>query len=241
VIDCVSIGSAIVAYIEPHAGEAVAFNRWYERDHFYAAAVAGPGAFAGGRFVATRACKAARPSETLFGDPNRGSYLALYWLLPGTQEAWAEWTGAQVKSLSADGRMFAGRDHIHTAQYGFEFDVRADGGPFAALALDRAFDGAVMIAVRGHDLDGVRQWCDSSVGPHVPVTAAFTEERLIMSVLDDAVSDPASHVLVVGFVDGDVLEVWRDVVEPALKNVDVGFASPFLRTIPGTDIYTDEL
>ena len=39
----VTVGTAVIAYIEPHAGEARAFNRWYERDHFYAAAMAGPG------------------------------------------------------------------------------------------------------------------------------------------------------------------------------------------------------
>ena len=51
----------IIAYIEPDAGQARAFNRWYERDHMYETATAGPGAFSGARWVATRACKAMRP------------------------------------------------------------------------------------------------------------------------------------------------------------------------------------
>jgi len=51
----VGIGTAIIAYIEPHEREAKAFNRWYERDHMYAATTAGPGAFSGARWVATRA------------------------------------------------------------------------------------------------------------------------------------------------------------------------------------------
>ena len=38
----VEIGTAIVSYIEPHAGQEVAFNRWYERDHFPATVRAGP-------------------------------------------------------------------------------------------------------------------------------------------------------------------------------------------------------
>ena len=80
----VPVGTAIVSYIEPHPGQARAFNRWYERDHFYAAVAAGPGVFAGARFVAPRSCKAERPAGGwLFGDVSRGSFLSLAWLTPG--------------------------------------------------------------------------------------------------------------------------------------------------------------
>jgi hypothetical protein len=50
--------------------------------------------------------------------------------------------------------------------------------------------------------------------------------------------------LLLAFVDGDVLDVWRDDIAPALASLDshdVLFASPFLRTVPGTDTYVDEL
>jgi hypothetical protein len=232
----VDIGSAVVAYIEPHTGAEVAFNRWYERDHFYAAAMAGPGAFAGGRFVATRECKAVRPLDaTLFGDPQRGSYLALYWLLPGAYEEWSAWTARQVSALAADGRMFAARDHLHTAQYRF---VAQRG--MAAVALDRAFAGVVLLAVaHGTEVDALLL---RLLGPQVPIAAAFEEERLIMSVLgDDAVTDPSSHLLVCAFVDGDVLATWREHIVPALDGTKVLYASPFLATVPGTDTYVDQL
>jgi hypothetical protein len=240
VIDCVEIGTAVVAYIEPHLGVEVEFNRWYERDHFYAAAMAGPGMFSGGRFVANRPCKDVRPPDgTLFGDPARGSYLACYWVLPGMQAEWDAWVAGAVAQLAAQDRMFPGRDHVHTALYRFDWQV---GDPPAALALDRGFDGCVAIALaRDDDVDA---WAADLVGDGLPAAAAFTQERLIMSVLgDDAVSDPASHVLVLGFVDGDVLSVWRDRVEPMLGDdrVRVRYASPFLRTVPGTDRYVDEL
>ena len=114
----VSIGTAIVAYIEPHAGQAREFNRWYERDHFYAATTAGPGAFSGARWVATRACKAVRPpGATWFGDTGRGSFLTTVWLLDGSQTEWDEWVARQMEVLRAQDRMFAGRDHVHTAVY----------------------------------------------------------------------------------------------------------------------------
>jgi hypothetical protein len=237
-MDSVQIGTAVVAYIEPHAGAERAFNRWYERDHIYAAALAGPGAFAGGRFVATRECKAARPEHgSLFGDPRRGSYLALYWLLPGMEQEWNAWTARQVETLAAQGRMFPGRDHVHTAAYRF---LTERGALPAALALDRGFDGLVAIAL-DHD-EEVDVFLRALVGPRLPVAAVFEEERLIMSVLgDDAVTDPHSHLLVCAFVDGDVMTAWREHVVPVLDSGCVLYASPFLATVPGTDTYVDEL
>ena len=78
--------------------------------------------------------------------------------------------------------------------------------------------------------------------PTVPVVALFTLETLMMSVLgDDAVTDPSSHVLALAFLDGDVDRVWRDRIAPAISDGAIAFASPFRRTIPGTDTYTDAL
>ncbi len=32
----IKLGGALVTMVEPHKGHEVAYNRWYERDHFYA-------------------------------------------------------------------------------------------------------------------------------------------------------------------------------------------------------------
>lgn len=233
----VRIGTAVVAYIEPHEGEAREFNRWYERDHFYAATTAGPGAFAGARWVATRACKAVRPAgATWFGDPARGSFLTTVWLLDDTQPEWDAWVARQMDVLRAEDRMFAGRDHVHTAVYRASCEVRADDGPSAAVALDHGFAGVIAIAVPA-GAEPAEVCAREIVGAELPVAVGLAQERVILSQ-----ADPPEHALVLGFTPEDPLEAWRSRIEPALARLPtVGFAGPFLRTIPGTDAYIDDL
>lgn len=232
----VAIGTAIVAYIEPHEGQAQAFNRWYERDHMYAATTAGPGAFAGARWVATRACKAVRPADaTLFGDPARGSFLTTVWLLDGSQPDWDAWVGRRMEELRTQAhRLFAGRDHLHTAVYRFRGEHRVRDGVSSATALDHPFAGVVVIAACA---GGGSEAISAIAGPELPVIGLFTPERVILSE-----AEPPDHDLVLAFTTGDPLDAWHARVAPALASIpDVGFASPFVRTIPGTDTYVDEL
>jgi len=248
------IGTAIVAYIEPHEGHAREFNRWYERDHFPAAVLAGPGAFSGARFVATRECKAMRRGGRRFGAPARGSYLAVAWLLPGAQEAWDAWVVGAVERLAAEDRMFPHRDHLHTAVYRIATEARTDEGPPAAQALDHPFAGVAVVAIERADCDSdsgavdgaAGAWVRALVGPAVPVAVVLSPQRLVVSVLDGAAEGFDDHRLVVAFLADDVLATWSSTVAPALTaladaGTGVGFAGPFLRTVPGTDTYVDDL
>ena len=61
--DPIRIGTMLYTLVEPHRGHQVAYNRWYERDHFYAGCQIGAYNFAGARFVATAALKALRYPE----------------------------------------------------------------------------------------------------------------------------------------------------------------------------------
>ena len=233
----VGIGTAIVAYIEPHAGQALEFNRWYERDHFYAATTAGPGAFSGARWVATRACKAVRPpGATWFGDAARGSFLTTVWLLDGKQAEWDAWVAKEMEELRAQpGRMFPGRDHVHTAVYRYFGEGSTDDTVSAAVALDRGYAGVVAIAVP--DDEDAKELVGAILGPDIPVSVGLAQERVILSQ-----AEPPPHAIVLGFTPGDPLDAWRSRVEPALARFpSVGFASPFLRTIPGTDAYVDDI
>jgi hypothetical protein len=215
----VEIGTAIVSYIEPHPGQAVGFNRWYERDHFPATVKAGPGVFAGARFVATAACKELRPEGTLFGDPARGSYLAVAWVLPGKQAEWDAWVGREMEQIVAQDRLFPGRDHVHTAVY----RAVAQSDPVeAVVALDRGLAGAIVVA-----------------DEHLPARldlAVSVRLRLERTIVSQA--DPPPHELVIGFCAADPIADFR-ALGPAVSGF--GFASPFLATVPGTDIYTDAL
>ena len=218
----VQIGTAIVSYIEPHPGQALEFNRWYERDHFPATVTGGPGVFAGARFVATRACKELRPAGgRLFGDPARGSYLAVAWVLPGKQAEWDAWVGREMETITAEGRLFAGRDHVHTAVYRCVWQAAA-----SIVALDCGFAGAVVVAD-----EPALESSDDAFGS-LSHAVGLRLERTIISG-----ADPAPHDLVVGFC-GDPLARFADVAEQVAGR---GFASPFLATMPGTDAYTDDL
>jgi len=221
----VEIGTAIVSYIEPHPGQAVAFNRWYERDHFPATVKAGPGVFAGARFVATRSCKEMRPrSGRLFGDPGRGSYLGVAWVLEGKQAEWNEWVGREMAPIAAQDRLFPGRDHVHTAVYRRIWEA---GAVDAIVALDRGFAGAIVVA-------------DEHAAPRLdleeadlPAAVGLRLERTIVSDVD-----PPPHELVLGLCAGDPLAAFHTLA-PTVDGY--GFASPFLATTPGTDLYAGDL
>ena len=59
----IKLGSMLLTLVEPHRGHEVAYNRWYERDHFYAGCMVGPYNFAGRRYVATADLKARRDPD----------------------------------------------------------------------------------------------------------------------------------------------------------------------------------
>ena len=56
----VQLGAMLFTLVDPSVGHEVAYNRWYERDHFYGGCLAGPYLFSGKRWVATKDLKAKR-------------------------------------------------------------------------------------------------------------------------------------------------------------------------------------
>jgi hypothetical protein len=258
----IKLGSMLVTLVEPHRGSEVEYNRWYERDHFYAGCMIGPYQFAGKRFVAPADLKRLRDpdSSEITGEPHRGSYIGIYWVLDGYHDTWNRWAVDQVNALHKAGRMFNERDHVHTLLYDYVWEARRDGenGLSAELALDHPSAGMVaMWTDRAADLDGAEfeAWLrDEHLASFLPGTSA----RLVVAadplpLLVDAPGDvPRSEgndrrQLTLWFLDEHPAEAWKSVVlahRAALEGsgrARVVAALPFIPTIPGTDTYTDQL
>jgi hypothetical protein len=250
----IKLGGALFTLVEPHRGHEVDYNRWYERDHFYAGCLIGAWTIAGARYVATRDLKAVRypaDSPVTGGDVRNGSYLALYWVLKGKFGEWIQWGTDQVNWLHANDRMFPHRDHVHTLMYKMraEFNGVPDGVP-AELALDRRFPN--IVAVIGEPADGVGyddldEWRRAR-----PLGAEVMVEMTPVPLGSDAPSDVprdtnANRFLQLYFLEDPVLDVWDERFANLGADMErdgmgtVQFASPFLATQPGTDRYTDQL
>ncbi len=146
----VRVGSMLYTLVDPHRGHERAYNRWYERDHFYAGCMAGPWFFAGRRWVATRELKDLRfPVDSPVAAPvDKGSFLATYWVLEGKHdECWA-WANDQVWHLYQQGRGFAKRDHAHSVLFDSPWSHYRDADPVPVeLAFDHNYAGLVSVFV----------------------------------------------------------------------------------------------
>ena len=264
--DPIRIGTMLYTLVEPHRGHQVAYNRWYERDHFYAGCQIGAYNFAGARFVATAPLKGLRyPGDGAGGpsplvpDPQVGSYVGIYYVLDGHHDEWNRWAVDQVNVLHAAGRMFDERDHIHTGLYRFEWEHRReeDGVP-AELTLDHRFVGMASVFVEageGVTPEGVGAWYRDEYLPSVlPGTTVATVLAFSpLPLLADAPGDvPRSEsldqrVLLLFFLDSEPHVAWDQVFArqgEAVSSAGLGhvlWASPFIATVPGTDTYTDQL
>jgi hypothetical protein len=256
----IRVGSTLLTLVEPHRGQEVEYNRWYERDHFYAGCLMGAGWFAGKRWVATKPLKDLRfPSETQFlPDVSAGSFLATYWVLKGMEPEAVAWGSAQVKWLHENGRMFEGRDHIHTLIYANRWDISRDAeGVPAPLALDHPWGGLVVLMVdRNPDVDPRTSsaWLRDEV---IPAAMADTPWALTVGLSPIPLPKEApvfqppnpgeeNRMALMCFTDTDPRQCW-DVFErvaatiSARDQASVSYAAPFIPTIMGTDTYTDQL
>ena len=167
----IELGTMLFTMVEPSKGHEVEYNRWYERDHFYAGCMVGPYTFAGDRFVATKRLKDLRypAGSPMTPDPQQGSYLALYWVLAGHHDDWNRWSVDTVTWLHANGRMFTERKHVHTVLYDFGWSVQAaERGTSAELALDRHYAGLVVNVgelTEGSTLGDVETWTRTAWAP----------------------------------------------------------------------------
>src|SRR4029077_21286963 len=125
----VKVGSMLFTMVDPHAGHEVDYNRWYERDHFYAGCMVGPWLFAGSRWVSTKPLKDLRyPQDSSWAKPSvqAGSYLAFYWIHEGHHEEHHAWASQQARWLYQNDRGFNERTHVHTLLYTLDWVQQRD-------------------------------------------------------------------------------------------------------------------
>ena len=256
----IELGSLLFTAVEPDRGHEVAYNRWYEYDHFYAGCMVGAHQFAGRRFVATRRLKDLRSpaGSPICPDPMSASYLSIYWVLAGFHDEWATWAVERVTELHAEGRMFDERTHVHTALYEQHSSLRRDArGTSIELALDRDFAGLVVTAGRltaDASMDDVDAWMTTTWGPAAFASAWGPEVVGSSTLMPLPAESPAPDVgdttgsfLQLHFLDHDPADGWADGYDQwgaQFEATGLGthtWTAPFIPTVTGTDIYTDQL
>lgn len=257
----IQIGSMLLTLVDPHRGHEVAYNRWYERDHFYAGCMVGPWLFAGSRWVATRRLKDLRVSDGRgeVADPvDAGSYVAIYWVHADRDEEHWAWAGEQVHWLYENDRGFAERSHVHTVLFDYVTTAYRDDDPVPIqLALDHGYSGIALVAsdrVEGVSEGEFAAWTDEKADWRGGAIASISTWRPQPrdEITGNAPMDLGTgtggpeRAMQLAFLEGDPVDAWNDVARYA-ASIDasglarVCFAGPFAKTVVGTDTYSDAL
>jgi hypothetical protein len=267
----VRVGSMLFTMVDPVPGHEVAYNRWYERDHFYTGCMVGAWWFAGTRWAAPRALKNLRfPADSKFAEPvDAGSFLSIYWVHEGHEQEAFDWSGEQFRWIYMNDRGFNERKHAHTALYDLASTRYAADDPIPlALALDHRYPGLAVLSLdpaEGHTRDELREWLDD--GPvqgllgteGVETVCSWTVRGADRAAAPAPAPDPNGKVpslateggrpdrlVQMCFIEGDPAGCWDAFRGYAKEVADGGigtvtFAAPFWKTVVGTDTYTDQL
>ncbi|NNE72838.1 MAG: hypothetical protein HKN26_04175 [Acidimicrobiales bacterium] len=261
----VKVGSMLYTLVDPNKGHEIAYNRWYERDHYYAGCMIGPWLFAGSRWVATRELKDLRfpqDDSNLVTQPyDAGSYVAIYWVHKDHHNDHFKWAGGQVVELYKEGRGFAERKHAHTVLYWYHgTEYRDPDGVPVELALDACFDGHISVAI--DRAAGVAEaqldeflagaLAETMAGSAIAMSSQWKPEQRGGETTSQAPMDLGSptggdsRIMQLMFTETDVRESWDRIVSYGQRVNDSGlatvvYAAPFHRTKVGTDTYVDEI
>lgn len=256
-----AVGAALITMVEPHPGHELAYNRWYEDDHFYAGAMAMPWMFAGRRWVATRDLQLLRyPAQSVVAQPvSAGCYLSTYWITKGRYRDHLRWSIATNARLLPDGRVFQERTHVFTAFQDYAGVVYRDGehGPRDIHALDHPLYRALVLEVIDAPTPEQRpellEWLRRD---HLPSVVSGSAAAMVCLFHPFPLPPGATYVrdvpggdnrvTMLWFLDSDPQGCWdsfRDLAEPVAATGlgRVEFVGPFIPTIPGTDTYVDRL
>jgi len=261
----VRTGSMLYTLVDPNKGHEVAYNRWYERDHFYAGCLIGPWLFAGKRWVATRELKDLRfPEDSSVTSPiDKGSYLATYWVLEGKHDEHFKWAAEQVWELYANDRGFPERQHAHTVMFNTPWAYYRDENYVPIeLAFDHPYKGLANVFLdrtENTSEDDLNDFLSSTLLPSLlsngsPVASCVNWKPIPRNddIDGNAPMDLGSPTgnderhMQMFFLEEDPRTIWSLFKDYAEKINSSGLASvvlaaPFIPTIVGTDTYTDQL
>jgi hypothetical protein len=259
----IDVGSALFSLHDPHRGHERAFNRYYERDHMYSAALLAPFTIAGQRWVATRELKSMRLPDTgplgPFGPIDAGSYLTMFWIQAQHLASQQQWVSEQMTSLAAAGRTFAERSVQTATAYDLVGHYRRDpDGVPPFMALDHRYPGLVWLVCERADavpldefaadlIEGVLP--DALASSPVALASAFTPrpKEPWWPAAAPEVEGVGRRLAITCFLETDPRTAWHDCFVPLVEAIERGgrgrvlLAAPFIPTLPGTDAYTDQL
>jgi len=257
----VKVGSMLFTLVDPTPGNEVAYNRWYERDHFYGGCLTGPWLFAGSRWVSTRPLKDLRYSDGTgeVCDPvDKGSWVSIYWVESGHHDDHFGWARKQVYKLYGDGRGFNERVHAHTILADSPRAVYRDpDGVPLELALDHRYDGLISVALdrtQGTTEEELNEYLDTVALPAlvadspIAIASSWKPELREGEAPMDLGTLPGTEArqMQLMFVDEKPESAWADVqayvaAVDASGKATVRWAGPFYPTVVGTDTYVDQI
>ncbi|MFG3259372.1 hypothetical protein [Streptomyces sp. NPDC048172] len=255
-------GHALITMVEPHPGHERAYNRWYEDDHYIAGAMAMPWIYAGRRWVATRDLQLLRyPADSAVARPvTAGCYISTYWITEGRYDEHMKWTVAINKRLNRDDRVHQDRTHVFTSFQNHEATLYrdADKGPRDFHALDHPYQGLVVEVIDSADAGQRAELLEWLRDEHLPARLKGSASAMVtvfrptplpgdrMTYVKQ-VEGVDTRLTLLWFLEADPRECWEesfaglggDVAGSGLGRVEL--MAPFVPTIPGTDMYVDEL
>ncbi len=256
----IDVGSALFSLHDPHRGFERAFNRYYERDHMYAAALLAPFTISGQRWVATRELKALRrPDVGPFGPVTAGSYLTMFWIQAQHLASQQQWVSEQMRSLVEAGRTFGERSVQTATAYDLVGTYRRDpDGVPPFMALDHRYPGCAWLIVERSPAVTIEAFSSHLLDELLPKSFASTPVALATTFTPrpkepwwpaaaPEVEGVGQRLAITAFIEDDPRAVWDDVFVPLVGAIDASghgrtlFAAPFIPTKPGTDTYVDQL
>jgi hypothetical protein len=258
----IKLGTILFSLAEPKKGHEREYNRWYERDHFFAGCMVGANYFSGRRWIATKPLKAQRfPAETpITRDVALGSFLHIYWILDGTYREMLRWSLDQVAQLARQKRMEPPREAISTGYYRYVWGrFRDEDGVPAELALEHPYVGIGVTMI--DRADGVDDAAFTAwLKDRLPAALAGSPVAMSLCLRPEPLPDDApayvprpdprvleGRYLLLSFLERDPASAWNDFaqgLDGALAESGLGrtvFSAPFIPTLPGTDRYVDEI